>query len=111
MFERTKLLLPLAALLLASANSYAQDSGPAIQLAQMGGAMHAAAEVCGDYSQDQLQEMKKQQKSSIQSMGLNDEDFDKAFEQGLDRGRQDLQKATAEQRQQMCEQLRSGPKF
>jgi hypothetical protein len=44
-------------------------------------------------------------------MGLNDEDFDKAFEQGLDRGRQDLQKATAEQRKQMCEQLRSGPKF
>ncbi|HBQ89488.1 MAG TPA: hypothetical protein DD803_08545 [Alcaligenes faecalis] len=111
MFERTKLLLPLAALLLASTNSYARDRSPAIQLAQMGGAMHAAAEVCGDYSQAQLDEMKKQQKSSIQSMGLNDEDFDKAFEQGVDRGRQDLQKATAEQRQQMCEQLRSGPKF
>ncbi|MFD4121607.1 hypothetical protein ACFWQD_09880 [Alcaligenes faecalis] len=104
-------LLPFAALLLASATSHAKDTGPAIQLAQMGGAMHAAAEVCGDYSQDQLQEMKKQQQTSIQSMGLNDEDFDKAFEQGLDRGRQDLKKATAEQRQQMCEQLRSGPKF
>ncbi|MDV2117853.1 hypothetical protein [Alcaligenes faecalis] len=111
MFERTKLLLPVAALLLSSANSHAQDSSPAIQLAQMGGAMHAAAEVCGDYNQAQLDEMKKQQKSSIQSMGLNDEDFEKAFEQGLGRGRQDLQKATAEQRQQMCEQLRSGPKF
>ena len=111
MFERTTLLLPLAALLLASANSYAQDSGPATQLAQMGGAMHAAAEVCGDRSEAQLQEMKRQQKVSIQSMGLNEEDFDKAFDQGLERGRQDLEKASPEQRSKMCEQLRSGPKF
>ncbi len=111
MFERTTLLLPLAALLLASANSYAQESSPATQLAQMGGAMHAAAQVCGDRSEAQLQEMKRQQKVSIQSMGLNEEDFDKAFDQGLERARQDLEKASPEQRSKMCEQLRSGPKF
>ena len=111
MFKRTTLLLPLAALLLASTSSYARESSPASQLAQMGGAMHAAAQVCGDHSEAQLQEMKRQQKVSIQSMGLSDEDFDKAFEQGLERGRQDLDKASPEQRGKMCEQLRSGPKF
>lgn len=111
MFERTKLLLPLAALVLASANSYAQESSPATQLAQMGGAMHAAAQMCGDYSEAQLQEMKKRQKASIQSMGLSDDDFDKAFDQGVERGREDLDKATPEQHNTICEQLRSGPKF
>ncbi|GHC45900.1 lipoprotein [Alcaligenes pakistanensis] len=111
MFQYSKRLLSIATLLLISTSSQAQDSGPATQLAQMGGAMQAAAEVCGDRSEAQLQEMKRQQKVSIQSMGLNEEDFDKAFDQGLERGRQDLEKASPEQRSKMCEQLRSGPKF
>ncbi|WP_341667256.1 hypothetical protein [Alcaligenes sp. SDU_A2] len=110
MFQRTLLCLP-AALLLVCGPAVAQEANPSIQLAQMSGAMHAAAQVCGDYSDAQLQDMKNKQKESMKDMGLNDQDFNAAFEQGLQRGRKDLEGATEAQRKQMCEQLRSGPKF
>ncbi|ARP52883.1 hypothetical protein ACDW82_11075 [Alcaligenes faecalis] len=110
MISRTIHFLP-AVLLLACSLSVAQEANPTAQLAQMGGAMHAAAQVCGDYTDTQLQDMKNKQKEAMKDMGLSEADFDVAFEQGLQRGRKDLEGATNTQRNQMCEQLRSGPKF
>ncbi|HRL20210.1 MAG TPA: hypothetical protein PLG97_05255 [Alcaligenes sp.] len=110
MLSRPLHVLP-ATLLLVSGLAFGQETNPSTQLVQMSGAMHAAAQVCGDYSDAQLQDMKNKQKESMKDMGLSDQDFDAAFEQGLQRGRKDLEGATEAQRKQMCEQLRSGPKF
>lgn len=110
MIPRPFHVLP-AALLLTCSLAVAQEANPSTQLAQMGGAMHAAAQVCGDYTDTQLQDMKNKQKEAMKDMGLSEADFNAAFEQGLQRGRKDLDGATDAQRKQMCEQLRSGPKF
>jgi len=104
-------ILPAVVVALAAKAAVAQDINPSTQLAQMGGAMHAAAQICGDYTEAQLQDMKAKQKESMKDMGLSEADFDAAFQQGLERGRRDLEGATEEQRKQMCEELRSGPKF
>ncbi|MGN5537221.1 hypothetical protein [Alcaligenes sp. Lyrl_28] len=110
MTSRIFRLLP-AGLLLACGLAFAQNTPPSTQLAQMGGAMHAAAKVCGDYSEAQLKEMKEKQQQSMKEMGLNEADFEAAFNAGLERGSKDMATISEAQRQQMCEQLRSGPKF
>ncbi|WP_417779547.1 hypothetical protein [Stutzerimonas xanthomarina] len=76
------------ALMLVSLSGQAQEPNQQImsnmhtQLANFGGAMHATAKVCGDYSDNQLAEQKEKQRAlSIQS-GMKAAAFDEAFDAG-----------------------------
>ncbi len=51
----------------------------ASQLGKFSGSMHTVARACGDYSEEQLAEMKQQQREQLKESGMDISGFDKAF--------------------------------
>lgn len=49
------------------------------QLGKFSGSMHTVARACGDYSEEQLAEMKQQQRAQLEESGMDIGGFDKAF--------------------------------
>lgn len=100
------LLAPLALAFAAPvvANPLAQQ---ARQMAYMAGTMHAAAEVCGDYTSQQLDGMLREQKGAVAQMGLSEADFDAEFDKGRESGMAKLESASPEERAKSCEKARS----
>ncbi|WP_133491330.1 hypothetical protein [Alcanivorax sp. 24] len=92
---------------------HAQTSGGAPNMAQMGnqvasfsGSMHAAAEVCGGYTKDQLAEMKAKQKQQMTQMGLTAEEFDTAFNAGKKKTDERWDAMSKTEQKSACEELR-----
>ncbi|AZW29404.1 putative lipoprotein [Bordetella bronchiseptica GA96-01] len=88
----------------------AQGAKTHLAMAEMGGTMHAAAQACGDYKPAELSDMKARQQQAMAGMGVSAEQFETAFAAGLEKGRQQIAGASAQQKQQMCEQLRAMPR-
>jgi len=76
-------------------------------LAQMGGMGHAVANVCGGYTEQQLQEMKTQQRTAAGQMGLSEADFDKQFDAGYQQASTDIKAAGKAKQDEMCAQMKS----
>ncbi|MFC6635577.1 hypothetical protein [Microbulbifer taiwanensis] len=49
------------------------------QLGKFSGTLHAIASACGHYSNEQLAEMKEQQRKQLQDSGMDISGFDKTF--------------------------------
>ena len=49
------------------------------QMVKLGGMMHATAQVCGGYSDEQLEELKQQQKANTLERGVSAAEFEKVF--------------------------------
>ncbi|AFT71579.1 Putative lipoprotein [Alloalcanivorax dieselolei B5] len=92
---------------------HAQTSGGAPNMAQMGnqvatfsGSMHAAAEVCGGYTKDQLADMKAKQKQQMTKMGLTAQEFDTAFDTGKKKTDERWDTMSKAEQKSACEELR-----
>lgn len=113
MSKAKKILAPARAFVLAVTAipmiAFAQQGDPAgmaAQMAKLGGMMHATAKACGDYSEEQLAEMKQQQKAAHLESGLDAASFEKAFaEADTEIARRWATMATA-QRTRACSDIR-----
>ncbi|MBU4609434.1 hypothetical protein IMZ29_02380 [Achromobacter sp. GG226] len=76
-------------------------------LAQMGGMGHAVAKVCGGYTEQQLDEMKTQQRTASGQMGLSEADFDKQFDAGYEKASADIKAAGKAKQDEMCAQMKA----
>ncbi|ARU04966.1 hypothetical protein CCO03_09985 [Comamonas serinivorans] len=83
------------------------QSGGLPNLAELGGQMHAAAQVCGHHSADELQKMKAAQKAQSLQQGVSAEAFDAGFQKGLDDGLAKFKPLSAAQKSQTCAQLKA----
>lgn len=82
-------------------------SSMAAQIAELGGGMHAAARACGDYTDEQLRDMKQQQKADALAAGLPASTFETVFQAAYDKARGKLAAATPAQKAQACQQVRA----
>src|SRR5690606_536634 len=111
-FSKISLLQSLALFFVITSSSLsvsAQQTDPMSpmnqQLAKFGGTMHAIAEVCGDYSADQLAESKKQQKAQLTQSGMSATSFDEAFATGLNETRAKWDTISEKERKEVCEKM------
>lgn len=77
------------------------------QSVELSGAMHAAARVCQDYSDEQLRDLKQQQKAHAVTAGMSGAQFDAVFQASYDKARTKLAQATPAQREKACAQVRA----
>lgn len=78
------------------------------QLAGLGGAMHAAVELCDpNIPADQLAQAKTRQQQEFVKMGGDAAMFDREFASAHDKVRAQYDSATPAQQQQMCAELES----
>lgn len=77
------------------------------QMAFMGGKMHGAAQVCGGYSEAELETMAGEQRASVLALGVDASTFDAHFERGIESGKASLREAPPDQREKTCAKLRS----
>ncbi|SPU49608.1 Uncharacterised protein [Bordetella trematum] len=75
--------------------------------ARMGGVMQAAALSCGGYTDAQLRDLKAQQQKALAENGMSGAAFEAAFAAGEAQGKQAISQASAEQKKQMCDELKS----
>lgn len=73
---------------------------------RLGGAMHAAARVCGGYSQAQLDQMKSMQKSQAMQRGMSSVAFENIFAAAFRQVQDQMAKAPPAKKKQTCDQLR-----
>lgn len=85
----------------------ATAQAPTDQLVEMGGSVQAVAEECKTHTAAQLSEMRAQQRLAIGDMGVSGEAFDKAFDAAYERTRAKIKGGSAEQRAEMCEQMKA----
>lgn len=90
-----------------AATANAQQQPDPAMLAQMGGVGQAVANVCGGYTDQQLQEMKTQQRTAAAQMGLSEADFDKQFDAGYEQASSDIKAAGKQKQDEMCEQMKA----
>lgn len=75
--------------------------------AELAGAMHAAGRVCQDYSDEQLRDMKQQQKSHAAAAGVSDARFEAIFQVSYDTARARMAQMTPAQKEKACQDLRA----
>jgi len=85
----------------------AQRADQVLKIAELGGAMHAAAKVCQDYSDEELRNLKQAQKSQATAAGVSSAQFEAVFQAGYDQARARLAAATPAKREESCQQLRA----
>ncbi len=105
-------LLAASITITAFGSLHAQSPEAAPNMAQMGhqlatfsGSMHSAAEVCGDYTKDQLADMKAKQKQQMSQMGLTAEEFDTAFDAGKKKTDERWDTMSKAEQESACEEL------
>lgn len=96
-FLCSAVLMPVAAM--------AQEKENMAKIAEFGGAMHAMAEECGNYSADQLREMKAGQQSASTAGGLSAGEFETIFAKGYEATKAKIAAGNASQKKTMCEQM------
>ena len=95
-------------LTLAAATAQAQSPGEmAAQMAKLGGAAHALAGKCGDYTAADLDRMKRQQRDQHRAAGWDVAKFDAAFAQAQREAEGRWDGMSAGQRRQACDQARA----
>lgn len=96
--------MAVAAALPATANPL---GAVAAGMARDAGSLHATAEACGDYSQEALDGMLRDQKTAVVAMGVSEAEFDAAFREGFESGKAAFESASPQEREQNCERARS----
>lgn len=86
----------------------AQEKENMAKIAGLGGAMHAVAEECGDYSADQLKEMKAGQQAASAAGGLSAAEFEPIFTQAYEATKAKIAAGSASEKKTMCEQMNKG---
>ncbi|MCC2596141.1 hypothetical protein LKR43_07295 [Pusillimonas sp. MFBS29] len=89
-----------------SAYTQASPEQFAQQFAQAGATIQAVAEECGDYTQSQLKEMRKQQQTSVSAMGVSVAQYDQMFEASYNNARTQIAMASPAEKAEMCEQMK-----
>lgn len=99
----------VAALTAASAApAWAQAQNPTLNaLTELGGAMHASAEICGGYTATELSSMKAQQKAQSQQQGISASEFEAGFQKGYQQGKTRFVTASPAEKAKACEQLKA----
>lgn len=112
-FSKTSLLRSLALFCVISTGSLsvaAQQPDPISpmnqQLAKLAGSMQAVAEVCGDYSVEQLDEIKQQQKKQLVQSGMSEADFDKAFSTSLSEVQAKWKTVSSSEQKEICDNMK-----
>jgi hypothetical protein len=80
-------------------------------IVQFSGQMHATAAMCGDYSQSQLQEMKKKQKEQYVGLGMSSTKFESDFQQGYVKEKARLDQSSLKEKAKECQKLKSMTKM
>ena len=105
---RNVVSLALSALAASGATCAVAQVQPYVpQVAEMAGAMHATAKVCQDYTDEQLRDLKQQQKTHAVASGMAAQQFETIFQAGYDKARARLGRATPAERDQACKQARA----
>lgn len=76
------------------------------QLAEMGGRLHAAAELCGTHSPEELAEMKAQQRDTHDESNFDVDTFDEAFAGGERALKEEWSAMSEAEQSAACEELR-----
>jgi predicted secreted protein len=112
-FSKTSLLQSLALFCVISTGSLsvaAQQPDPISpmnqQLAKLAGSMQAVAEVCGDYSAEQLDEIKQQQKKQLVQSGMSEADFDEAFGTSLSEVQAKWKTVSKHEQKEICDNMK-----
>ena len=112
-FSKTSLLQSLAVfcvILTGSLSVAAQQPDPISpmnqQLAKLAGSMQAIAEVCGDYSAEQLEEIKQQQKKQLVQSGMSEADFDEAFGASLSEVQAKWKTVSESEQKELCDNMK-----
>lgn len=85
----------------------AQMQGSSMAMvAQVGGAMHAAAELCDQADAAALDQARQGQKQAFVGSGGSAEDFEAAYDNGYQDTRAKLDAASGAEREQACRELR-----
>lgn len=112
-FSKTSLLQSLALFCVISTGSLsvaAQQPDPISpmnqQLAKLAGSMQAVAEVCGDYSAEQLDEIKQQQKKQLVQSGMSEADFDEAFGTSLSEVQAKWKTVSSSEQREICDNMK-----
>ena len=112
-FSKTSLLQSLALFCVISTGSLsvaAQQPDPISpmnqQLAKLAGSMQAVAEVCGDYSAEQLEEIKQQQKKQLVQSGMSEADFDEVFGTSLSEVQAKWKTVSASEQKEICDNMK-----
>lgn len=112
-FSKTSLLQSLALFCVISTGSLsvaAQQPDPISpmnqQLAKLAGSMQAVAEVCGDYSAEQLDEIKQQQKKQLVQSGMSEADFDEAFGTSLSEVQAKWKTVSKHEQREICDNMK-----
>jgi len=112
-FSKTSLLQSLALFCVISTGSLsvaAQQPDPISpmnqQLAKLAGSMQAVAEVCGDYSAEQLDEIKQQQKKQLVQSGMSEADFDEAFGTSLSEAQAKWKTVSKHEQKEICDNMK-----
>lgn len=99
---------------LISAVSHAQAQAPAnpmaemnTKLAKLAGSMSTLALNCGDYSEEQLAEIKAQHKQGLTQSGMSAEQFEQAFTGGKQEAEERWSIIPEAEQSEACEQLES----
>ncbi|QJD59100.1 hypothetical protein HG264_09340 [Pseudomonas sp. gcc21] len=90
--------------------SQAQDKAPMddseTQLAKFGGAMHLTASKCGGYSEDQLNELKSQQKQTLAQNGMDGDSFEQAYAAGMKEAEARWEGLSEAEQKKTCDEVR-----
>lgn len=76
-------------------------------MAKVGGSMHTVARKCGDYTVDELSEMKAQQKAGLTQSGMSAEQFERVFAEGEAQAKLHWGEMTDAEQSEACEQVKS----
>ena len=97
-------------LALASGVSHAQGAASTdnseTQLAKFGGAMHLTASKCGGYSEDQLNELKSQQKQTLAQNGMDGDSFEQAYAAGMKEAEARWEGLSEAEQKKTCDEVR-----
>lgn len=84
--------------------AYAQSANP--QLVEMGGSMHALANLCGGYTQAELTKLKADQKKQAEAAGMASAVFEQHFKAGFDKSTARIANATPADKDKACKQAK-----
>lgn len=80
---------------------------PVDAIARSAGQAHAIARVCGDYSDEQLRDMKRDHKAASAQAGLTPANFETLFQSGYAETRAKLATQTPAEKEADCRKMKS----
>lgn len=77
-----------------------------LQIVKLAGTMDAAGRACGDYTEADLQNRKRQEKASAAAQGVSAAEFEAIFKAAQDKAKAQLGSVTPAEKAKACQQLR-----